>query len=293
MPRANVVPNDTKYSQQWAHQNTQAESGWDITTGSSDVIIAIIDSGVDYNHEDLKDNIWKDADGNPGKDFVDIETSKYTEKGYKIISGEDYSGVDYDPSDYFGHGTHVAGIAAAKGNNSLGVAGVCYDCKIMPIRAGFAIVDQDNNIGNSMEVDDIVNAVNYAIDNAADIINMSYGGIYSQTEEEVLNKAYNNGLILIASAGNENSEDTDKLESQSYPAALDNVIAVAATVKDDTRASYSNYGDWVDVSAPGGDGDNGIISTVPTTAFLGILRVIMIPGKAPLWLLPMLPGWPD
>ena len=84
--RANAAPNDAKYSQQWAHQNTKAESGWDITTGSSDVIIAIIDTGVDYDHEDLKDNIWEDADGNPGKDFVDISTSDYTDDGFVLLS---------------------------------------------------------------------------------------------------------------------------------------------------------------------------------------------------------------
>lgn len=268
--RVNVVPNDTKYSQQWAHQNTQAESGWDITVGGSNVIIAIIDSGVDYNHEDLKDNIWKDADGNPGKDFVEVDTSQALPEGYAWISAEDYTGVDYAPSDYLGHGTHVAGIAAAKGNNSLGVAGVCYDCKIMPLRAGFAI-EYKGATYSGLEGDDIANAITYAADNGADVINMSFGGSYSETEKEAIDYAYSKGVILVAAAGNGNSEDTDKnnKDVQSYPAALDNVIAVAATDKDDTLASYSNYGDWVDVSAPGGDGDNGIISTVSTSALWG------------------------
>ncbi len=262
--RANASPNDTKYSQQWAHQNTKAESGWDITTGGSDVIIAIIDSGVDYNHEDLKDNIWKDADGNPGKDFVDIATNDYTALGFELISSEDYTGVDYDPGDYLGHGTHVAGIVAAKGNNSLGVAGVCYDCKLMPVRAGFVMEYQGVAL-NGLENDDIANAITYAADNAADVINMSFGGKYSETAKEAIDYAYSKGVILVAAAGNKETED----KTYSYPAALDNVIAVAATVKDDTLASYSNYGDWVDVCAPGGDGDNGIISTVPTTALWG------------------------
>ena len=93
--------------------------------------------------------------------------------------------------------------------------------------------------------------------------------MYSETEKEAIDYAYSKGVILVAAAGNENSEDTDREKSGSYPAALDNVIAVAATVKDDTRASYSNYGDWVDVSAPGGNSDNGILSTVPTDALWG------------------------
>ena len=266
--KASLVPNDTKYSQQWAHQNAKAESGWDIITGSSGVIIAVIDTGVDYTHEDLKDNIWEDADGNPGKDFVDIDTSVWTNKGYELISGEDYEGVDYDPSDYLGHGTHVAGIAAAKGNNSVGVSGVCLNCKIMPLRAGFAIKD-NGVIEGVFDREDVAKAITYAADNGADVINMSFGGSYSETEKEAIDYAYSKGVILVAAAGNENSEDTDKEKSGSYPAALDNVIAVAATAKDDTRASYSNYGDWVDVSAPGGNSDNGILSTVPTTALWG------------------------
>ena len=199
--RVNMVPNDPDYSKQWAHQNTKAESGWDITTGSSDVVIAIIDSGVDYNHEDLKDNIWKDADGNPGKDFVDISTGDYTKVGFELLSGEDYTGTDSDPADYLGHGTHVAGIAAAKGNNSLGVAGVCYDCKIMPVRAGFAIKNKGETLGG-LENDDIANAITYAADNGANVINLSYGGASSEIVKEVIDYAYNDkGAIIIAAAG--------------------------------------------------------------------------------------------
>jgi len=266
--RANLTPNDTKYSQQWAHQNTEAESGWDITTGSSETIIAIIDTGVEYNHEDLKDNIWKDADGNPGKDFVNIVTSSYTDVGFRLFSDEDYAEIDYEPKDYYGHGTHVAGIAAAKGNNSLGVVGVCYDCKIMPVRAGFAI-KYNSDVYGWFESDDIVLAIKYAVDNGADVINLSLGGgtsSKSETMKEAIDDAYSEGLIIIASAGNEETED----KTYCYPAALDNVIAVGATAKDDIKAGYSNYGDWVDVFAPGGGStkDSGILSTVPTSGFL-------------------------
>ena len=134
----------------------------------------------------------------------------------------------------------------------------------------------------------MVSAIKYAADNGADVINMSLGGAYSETVKEAIDYAYSKGAIIIAAVGNEETEE----KKYSYPAALDNVIAVAATVKDDTRASYSNYGDWVDVSAPGGDGDNGIISTVPTTALEGHSSGYAGSWQGTSMASPMRPGWP-
>jgi subtilisin family serine protease len=258
-----LVPNDTLYPQQWSHKKTQAESGWNITTGSASVVIAVVDTGVAYNHPDLAGNIWHDPQGKPGKDFVDILTTSYTSQGYQLIAGEDYTGVDFDPSDYNGHGTHVAGIIAAAGNNGVGVSGVCPMCKIMPVRAGFSM-----NIGGTdyglFESDDIANAIIYAADNGARVINMSFGGPSSTLINNAVDYADSKGVLLVAAAGNDNTSQT----ANAYPAAHGNVLAVGATTQDDSRAFYSNYGAWVGVSAPGGDNIYPILSTVPTTGSL-------------------------
>jgi subtilisin family serine protease len=253
------IPNDPLYPQQWAHQKTQAEAGWNIERGKPNVVIAIVDTGVDYNHEDLAANIWRDAGGNPGKDFVDIDTAAYIADGFTLIPGEDYTQIDNDPSDYFGHGTHCAGIVGAVADNNKGVAGVCHNCKIMPVRAGFSIFISGYGEVGLLEEDDTANAIIYAADNGAQVISMSFGGYGSQVMKSAIDYAYSKGTTLVAAAGNSNSI------VEQYPAAYENVIAVAATASDDSKAYYSSYGAWVDVAAPGGDKykDNMILSTVP------------------------------
>ena len=285
------TPNDTHFSEQWAHVNTEAELGWDIQTGSRGVTIAIIDTGVAYNHKDLADNMLGDCnEGCPqgeGYDFVDINTQQYIDDGYELIPEEDYTEIDNNPLDYNGHGSHCAGIAAGAGNNGVGIAGVCMECRIMPLRVAFSILEDGEESGAS-EVDDIANALKYAADNGADVINMSYGGEESQTESLAIDYAYTMGVVLVAAAGN---EETDS-QINSYPAAYDNVIAVAATAGDDSKAYYSNYGDWVDVAAPGGDSgkDHMILSTVPLVG--GILADLQATDiyKADPWRRPMWPG---
>ncbi len=251
---------DPLYSQQWAHKKTAIESAWDITRGSSSVVVAIIDTGVDYNHEDLKDNIWRDEHGHPGKDFVDVQTSNYTDAGYQLLDAEDYDTVDDDPVDFNGHGTHCTGIVAAKEGNYVGAVGVCPQCKIMPVRAGFSIISPQGSESGSLEYDDILNAIDYAVANGADVLSMSFGSSYpSETMKAAVDNAYAQGVILVAAAGNANSSE------EHYPASYDNVISVVATAADDSKAYYSNYGPWVKVAAPGGDAykDTMILSTVP------------------------------
>ncbi len=260
------TPSDSLFFEQWAHQNTEAELGWDIQRGSKGITIAVIDTGVAYDHEDLADNMLADCNGGcpqgTGFDFVDINSESYVDEGYELIPEEDYTDIDNDPSDYNGHGSHVAGIAAGVGDNGVGISGVCMNCRIMPIRAAFSILEDDEENGSS-ETDDIANALVYAADNGADVINMSYGGEYSQVESDAIDYAYSMGVVLVAAAGN---ESTDSF-IDSYPAAYDHVIAVAATAGDDSKTFYSNYGDWIDVAAPGGDNriDSGILSAVPLT----------------------------
>jgi len=241
------APNDPLYPSQWAHHKTCASSGWDIEVGDPEIIIAIIDTGVELTHEDLKGNLVD------GYDFVDIDTAAYRATGYILLAGEDYVGTDSVPSDYYGHGTHCAGIAGAVGGNAIGVSGVCRVCSLLPVRAGFAIEIPDVGQAGFLEDDDIINAVDYAIFRGADVISMSFGGSRSSAMEAALANAYGLGIVLVASAGN------DAVDRASYPAGLDFVIAVAATDSLDMKASFSSYGTWVDISAPGVD----ILSTVP------------------------------
>ena len=253
-----LVPSDPLYARQWSHQKTGAETGWSVTTGEPSVVIAVIDTGVAYDHPDLAGNIWRDALGHPGKDLVNIDINDYLNAGYWLAPGEDYQGGDFDPADFYGHGTHVAGIAAASGNNGIGISGVCPRCRIMPIRAGFTLRRGAETFG-MLQSDHIAEAIVYAADNGARIINMSFGGTASRLISEAIDYAHSKGVVLIAAAGNGNVSSTDL----AYPAAYQSVLAVAATGSTDQKTFYSNYGNWIAVAAPGGDADLPILSTLP------------------------------
>jgi thermitase len=204
------TPNDSYWSSQWGMTKIEAPAAWDITTGSDSVTIAIVDTGVDLFHPDLSG---------------------------KLVSGYDFVNDDSDPQDDYGHGTHVAGIAAAKTNNSAGVAGLSWGAKIMPVKAM-------NDYGTG-EYADIGNGIIYAANNGADIINLSLSGPASSSVlEEAVEYAHDLGCVVVAATGNNNS-------SVGYPASYPEVIAVAATDSNDQRASFSNYGPEVDVAAPG------------------------------------------
>lgn len=260
------VPNDANYSSLYWTKSVNAENAWDLTIGNKNVKIGILDTGVDWNHQDLYENIWNgsdscnsslDLDNNGykgdcrGYDFVDINVTNYINEGYVLINGEDYNIIDNNPMDFDGHGTHVAGIAGAVGNNNLGVVGSCWNCSIVPIRAGFNIQSSSGNKIGSLEVDDVVSAIYYATDNNITILSMSFGGGDSKSVEDAVKYAYDKGVILVASAGNSGTSD------KQYPCAYDEVICVNAINSDDSPAGYSNYGDWVDLAAPG----TGILST--------------------------------
>ncbi|MYL49226.1 S8 family serine peptidase [Halobacillus litoralis] len=221
---ATWTPNDTYYSgYQYGPQNTDTEAAWDITRGSSSQEIAIIDSGVDYNHPDL--------DG-------------------KTIKGYDFVDNDYDPMDLNNHGTHVAGTAAAETNNGSGVAGMAPNTKILAVRA------LDANGSGSLY--DIADAIRYSADVGAEVINLSLGcNCDTQTLEDAVNYAWNNGSVVIAAAGN------DGVSTTFEPASYENAIAVGAVDSNNNKASFSNYGTWVDVTAPGVD----IASTVPNRGY--------------------------
>ncbi|WP_235848440.1 S8 family peptidase [Litchfieldia alkalitelluris] len=221
---ATWTPNDTYYSgYQYGPQNTSTNYAWDIARGSSSQEIAVLDSGVDYNHPDL---------------------------ATKTIRGYDFVDRDYTPMDLNGHGTHVAGTAAAATNNSTGVAGMAPNTRILAVRV------LDANGSGSLA--NIANGIRYAADYGAEVINLSLGcDCASTTLESAVNYAWNKGSVLIAAAGNSGVSTTFE------PASYANVIAVGAIDRYNRRASFSNYGTWVDVTAPGVD----IASTVPNRGY--------------------------
>jgi thermitase len=220
--QADVTPNDPYLSQQWGLTKIMATEAWGITTGSADVKIAILDTGVDLNHQDLASKIVAS---------INLTTSATAD-------------------DICGHGTHVAGIAAASTNNGTGTAGLGYNSTIMNVK-----VLGDTGSGSYSW---IIQGIIWAADNGAKVINMSLGGSSaSSTLESAINYAWSKGVVVVASAGNSGSS------VPSYPAYYSNVIAVAATDSTDKLTSWSSYGDWVDVAAPG----SSIYSTLINDAY--------------------------
>lgn len=210
---ATIIPNDQYFNIQWGLPKILAPAAWDEATGGADVTIAIIDTGVDLNHPDL--------DG-------------------KIVPGWDYVNNDSLAQDDHGHGTHVAGTAAAETNNQQGVAGVSWGARIMPIKVL-------NSEGNGY-YSNVALGVLYACDHGAKVINLSLGGSEpSAVLADALEQAYGQGCLIVAAAGNDGGSGVD------YPARYPAAIAVAATDRYDQRASFSDYGPEIELAAPGVD----------------------------------------
>lgn len=253
---ATANPNDIyyQYNYQWGLQKISAPAAWDVTQGSSGIILGILDTGVDLDHPDLNDNLVSSA---YWRDEVDIDTTAYKNEGDTLYSDEDYTVADNFPNDVIGHGTHVAGIASGETNNSIGIAGLGWNCKIMPIRAGFKIkLPPKGDLTALFEEDDWGRALDWAINNNVNVVNMSFGRYYSPGDtipnDELMIKAYNNKITLIAAIGN-----LGVFENNFFPACFDKyVIAVGATTMDDIRwndglYATSNSSDSLDVTAPG------------------------------------------
>jgi subtilisin family serine protease len=282
---ADTYPNDPSFPDQWAHENTGHGGGvsgadidsvraWDISTGSDSVVVAITDSGVDFTHPDLDANVWTHPGEDPWADPHDPATGNGVDddlNGYvDDWKGYDFSGPvlflpdpDNDPMDGTGHGTHVAGIVAAVGNNGVGVTGVSWTSKIMPLKVG-------PESGSMFTVFVLAEAIDYAVSNGADIINASWvvPVFRIRTLEESIENANAAGVLLVAAAGNASMDNDGSIKA--YPAnyAFDNVIAVAATDQYDDLAHFSNFGrTTVHVGAPG----YSILSTLPLPLAYGYL----------------------
>lgn len=227
---------DPLYSEQWGLAKINVEGAWDDTYGVSTVTIAIVDSGIDTSHVDLAENLWR----NPGEvagNGLDDDSNGFIDD----VSGWNFVGGNNNVSDENGHGTLTAGVAAAIGGNGVGIAGVCPQCTIMPVK-----VMQSSGVANYT---DIANGVLYAAQKGAKVINLSLGGYANSNmlKNAIDTAVYVYGVVVVAGTGNDN------LNQEFYPAAYENVLSVAGTANDDTKASFSNYGSWVDVSAPGVD----------------------------------------
>jgi len=246
-----TTPNDPGFASQWGLKKIEATEAWNIDTGSEDLIVAVIDTGIDYNHPDLAENMWD------GTDCLDVNGDYLGEciHGYDFY-GEDGEDEDNDPIDGHGHGTHVSGIISAVTDNNLGVAGVSWNSKLMAIK-----MFSDSGVGTG-DTTVAANAIYYAVQNGAKIISNSWTYLGPENSAVPLEKitlvkdaidyANSKGCLVIFAAGNENSSDPYQ------PAAYAGTLAVAATDQNDGRALYSptqgsNYGEWVDVSAPGVD----------------------------------------
>jgi subtilisin family serine protease len=209
-----INPNDYRYSQQWNlgdSNGIRADQAWDLQKGSAALTLAVIDTGVDYNHEDLRD---------------------------RCVGGYDFYNGDSDPWDDNGHGTSVSGIACASTNNHIGMAGIDWNAKIMPLKA----------LGSNGEggLDGVVNALYWAGQHSADVINMSFTSpTYSAELEDAIEYAHSRGCVMVAAAGNEGTSRID------YPAGLTYVIGVGSTGPTGVRSSFSNYNSSVDLVAPG------------------------------------------
>ncbi|MBO6535285.1 MAG: S8 family serine peptidase [Balneolaceae bacterium] len=250
-----LVPNDPlDNAYTTVHKFPEA---WDISTGSEEVIIGIIDSGVNYHNQDLKNKAWVNEDEIPDNGIDDDQNGfvddylgwDFWESGTTVFNLEE----DNDPfaanSD---HGTHVAGIATAEANNGIGITGTGYNSKYMAIKAGGIEDDPGSEIDESRLVGFGYDGILYAVANGADIVNLSWGGPgVANAEQDIITFAVNAGLVVVAASGNDNSIDLNS------PASYDGVLSVGSITSNSERSSFSNYGYTTDVFAVG----SGVLST--------------------------------
>jgi serine protease len=251
------TPNDAQYAAMTQFPHVQAPAAWDVVKGDSgDAIIAIVDGGTEWDHEDLMANVWNNSDEIPNNG-IDDDNNGFIDD----VRGWNFQNNSNDPTgspstpESAAHGTHTAGTAAGVTNNGIGVASISWNCTLMPINTASPTTDRAIAYGYE--------GITYAADNGADVINCSWGGIgaASRFEQDVIDFAYANGALVVAAAGNDgvNNDLTPH-----YPSSYDKVLSVGATNKtSDAKASFSEYGVTVDVYAPG----VSILSTTPNNTY--------------------------
>jgi len=244
--KASLTPNDTLYGDgaNWAFPKINAPGAWDTGTGTSSTIVAVLDSGVDYNHPDLAANMWRNPNETPG-DGIDNDNNGYTDDifGINALTGA------VNPMDDFGHGTVIAGLVGAVGNNATGMAGVNWSCQIMAVK----VMDAAGNVPLNAEI----TGINYVVQQklagqSIAAANFSFGrNTFVQQEFDALNQLALTGVTIVAAAGNDSrNNDVNPVYPANY--AIDGLIAVGASDQNDNLASFSNFGvNTVDLVAPG------------------------------------------
>ncbi|GAB4203298.1 MAG: hypothetical protein Fur0023_10080 [Bacteroidia bacterium] len=244
-----ITPNDPSYGSQWFLTKINAPNAWNIYNGNSNITVAIVDNAIQITHTDLTANKWV----NPGEiasNGIDDDGNGFIDD----INGWDVADDDNNPNPpntSFNHGTHCAGDAAARTNNSTGVAAIGWNLKIIAVKA-------TRDAGNSGSIEAGYDGIIYAARVGAKVISCSWGGTGSATTEQtVIDYAWNKGCIVVCAAGNDGNS------TPHYPAAYNNVFAVASSGNTDVKSSFSCYGTWVDITAPG----ESIYSTVPNNSY--------------------------
>lgn len=257
--RINFLPNDPffgssgswgqSYDDLWGLKIIESADAWDFSTGQG-VVVAVVDTGIDYNHQEIRDNIWinagEDINNNGVMDADDFNDLDDDGNGYiDDLYGWNFVHDNNDPMDGHGHGTHVAGTISASGNNEVGITGLAFNSKAMPLKGlddeGYGVVTNE------------ADAIVYAANNGAEVINMSFGGpLKLDLLQDAIDYAYSLGVVMVAAAGNSFGDDA----ANHWPSGYENVIAVSSTDQNDTISDFSNIGVKIDVSAPGGGSVN-------------------------------------
>ena len=248
-----AIPNDPQFGSQWGLTRIHCPQAWDRTTGNSSIVVAVIDTGVDLDHPELAPLLV------PGRDLVNLGSSPTPPAGFHFEG--DFNTPDNDPMDEVGHGTHVAGTIACLSNNAAGVAGVTWQCRIMPVRVLARIVNNANSsdVRGTGSSADIAAGIRWATDHGARVINMSLGGPSdTMVERDAVAYAVAHGVVVCAAMGNGGAAGPI-----SFPAAYPNVVAVGAIDQADHRAGFSQVGPHIDVAAPGVN----VLSTVWNNSF--------------------------
>jgi subtilisin family serine protease len=232
--QASITPDDTFWDRQWGPEMVRAPAAWDIQTGGTGAVVAVLDTGIDLTHPDLAGQLWTN-NGELPDNGLDDDGNGYVDDihGWSFIADQGGDALDDD----HGHGTHVSGIIAARGNNAQGIAGMAWDSRVMVVK----VLDANGDGYYS----DLAAGLVYAADNGARVANLSLGGpAPSQILEDAVDYCAAQGTLVVVAAGNTAS-------TVQYPAAYDSALAVAASTYEDQRASYSCYGPEIDLTAPG------------------------------------------